>query len=62
MTFAEAKGQMIEQWEASFLTSLLEVTQGNVAKASRMAKMDKKHLHRKINQYEIDVESMRSEG
>ena len=62
VTFAEAKGQMIEQWEASFLTSLLEVTQGNVAKASRMAKMDKKHLHRKINQYEIDVESMRSDG
>ena len=58
-TFSAAKAQMIARWELAFLRGLLESTGGNVSKAARLAKMDKKNLQRKVQHYEIDLEQLR---
>ena len=54
-SFAEAKDGMVQRWEEDYLRRLLTRTRGNVARAAREAKMDKKHLQRKIEQHGIDL-------
>ena len=57
--FSQAKEAMIERWEADYFRQLLASTRGNVAAAARQARMDKKHLHRKIEQLGLDLEALR---
>jgi DNA-binding NtrC family response regulator len=54
-TFAESKSQMIERWEVVYIEDLLSRTGGNIAWAARMARLDKKNLHRKLKRYGIDA-------
>ncbi|RMG15148.1 MAG: sigma-54-dependent Fis family transcriptional regulator [Planctomycetota bacterium] len=61
-SFGEAKARMIEQWEIAYVQTLLRMTGGNIARGARLAKLDKKNLHRKIKQYGIDVQALRDEG
>ena len=57
--FSDAKEAMIERWEADYFRQLLSATRGNVAAAARRARMDKKHLHRKIEQLGLDLDALR---
>lgn len=59
-TFKEAKEAMVEHWERSYLLDLLRRTGGNVSAAARESGLDKRHVHRKIKQYRIDVSSLRA--
>ncbi|MCO5172438.1 MAG: sigma-54-dependent Fis family transcriptional regulator [Planctomycetes bacterium] len=61
-SFAEAKERMLERWEVAYLQDLLRRTGGNVARAAREARVDKKHLHRKLRRYGIDAGALRGEG
>lgn len=51
--FKEAKQQIVENFEKDYLEELLERNGGNVSKASREAKIDRKHLRNLLIKYEI---------
>lgn len=51
--FKEAKQQIVENFEKDYLEELLERNNGNVSKASREAKIDRKHLRNLLIKYEI---------
>lgn len=51
--FRDAKERVIEQFERSYLTALLEWSQGNVSRAARRAGMDRMNLHRLIGRYSL---------
>ncbi|MBX3468280.1 MAG: sigma-54-dependent Fis family transcriptional regulator [Planctomycetes bacterium] len=61
-SFAEAKERMLERWEVAYLQGLLRRTGGNVARAAREARVDKKHLHRKLRRYGIDAAALRADA
>jgi len=44
LTYKEARATLLGRFEARYLEALLERAEGNVSKASRMAKMDRGHL------------------
>jgi DNA-binding NtrC family response regulator len=58
-SFADAKNRMLERWEMNYLQALLRRTGGNIARAAREARVDKKHLHRKLRRYGIDAGALR---
>lgn len=51
--FKEAKQAVVEQFEKEYLQELLERNKGNVSKASREAKIDRKHLRNLLIKYEL---------
>jgi len=44
LPYKEARAQVLQEFEASYLRALLERTQGNVSQAAREARMDRSHL------------------
>jgi DNA-binding NtrC family response regulator len=51
MPFKEAKQVVVENFEKEYLEELLNRNQGNVSKASREAKVDRKHLRNLLIKY-----------
>lgn len=51
--FKEAKQQVVESFEKEYLQELLHRNKGNVSKAAREAKIDRKHLRNLLVKYEI---------
>ncbi|MCP5464710.1 MAG: sigma 54-interacting transcriptional regulator [Deltaproteobacteria bacterium] len=51
--FKEAKQAVVESFEAEYLQELLERNKGNVSKAAREAKIDRKHLRNLLVKYGI---------
>ncbi|OVE81679.1 hypothetical protein BVY03_03105 [bacterium K02(2017)] len=51
--FKEAKQAVVESFEREYLQELLERNKGNVSKASREAKIDRKHLRNLLIKYGI---------
>lgn len=51
--FKEAKQAVVESFEKEYLQDLLERNKGNVSKAAREAKIDRKHLRNLLLKYEI---------
>lgn len=49
--FKEAKAQVVESFEKEYLQELLDRNNGNVSKASREAKIDRKHLRNLLIKY-----------
>jgi DNA-binding NtrC family response regulator len=49
--FGEAKADLLARFEASYCEAALDQCGWNVTQAARLAHMDKKNLHRKINEY-----------
>ncbi len=49
--FTRAKDALIARFEARYCEALLARTGGNIAKAARLAELDKKHLRRKLVTY-----------
>jgi len=58
-SFSESKQELIERWEISYIDDLLNKTRGNIAGAARLARLDKKNLHRKLKRYGIDARAHR---
>ncbi len=56
MPFKEAKQKIVENFEKDYLEELLKKYNYNVSKASREAKIDRKHLRNLIKKYNIQVE------
>jgi len=51
--FKEAKQAVVESFEKEYLEELLERNKGNVSKAAREAKIDRKHLRNLLIKYQI---------
>jgi len=51
--FKEAKQAVVEEFEKEYLQDLLQRNNGNVSKAAREAKIDRKHLRNLLIKYEI---------
>lgn len=54
LPFKEAKQKVVEVFEKDYLEELLRRNNGNVSKASREAKIDRKHLRNLLKKYEIN--------
>ncbi len=53
LSFRAAKESVIAKFERSYLTTLLEWSNGNVSRAARKAAMDRMNLHRLVQRYGI---------
>ena len=63
LPFKEAKQKVVESFEKDYLEDLLNRNNGNVSKAAREAKIDRKHLRHLLIKYEIlDASSPEEEG
>jgi DNA-binding NtrC family response regulator len=51
--FREAKDMVLEDFEKTYLRSVLDWAQGNVSKAARKAKLDRMYLHRLLQKHGI---------
>ncbi len=56
--FREAKRRAMEQWERWYVLTLLEYTDGNLSRASRVAQTDRTYLRKLLRRYttESDVQ------
>ncbi|MBL4848250.1 MAG: sigma-54-dependent Fis family transcriptional regulator [Planctomycetes bacterium] len=59
VSFGSAKQALIDSWERGYFESLLTSVSGNISAAARLVNVDKRHIHRKIKLYDIDVAPMR---
>jgi DNA-binding NtrC family response regulator len=53
LPFGEAKRAVLQDFERRYLTALIKLANGNVSQASRMAKLDRMHLHKLLQHYEL---------
>jgi len=56
--FKQAK----EQFKRSFVIKLLQMTNGNISEAANIADVDRRHLHRLILKYKINVDFFRNQA
>ena len=61
LPFKEAKQQVVESFEKDYLEDLLKRNKNNVSKASREAKIDRKHLRNLLVKYGIIDSSLSDE-
>ncbi len=54
--FKQAK----ENFKRSFIIKLLQMTKGNVSEAAKIADIDRRHIHRLVQKFKINVEFFRS--
>jgi DNA-binding NtrC family response regulator len=54
--FKQAK----EDFKRSFLIRLLQMTNGNISEAAKIADIDRRHIHRLIHKFRINVEFLRN--
>jgi len=52
-TYHEAKAQLIETWERSYVRKLLDENGGNVSRAARACGLGRAYLHRLIRKYQL---------
>jgi transcriptional regulator with GAF, ATPase, and Fis domain len=52
-TYHEAKAQLIETWEKSYVRRVLDETSGNVSQAARKCGLGRAYLHRLIRKYQL---------
>jgi DNA-binding NtrC family response regulator len=53
--FKDAKQQVVEAFEKEYLVELLKTNNFNLSKASREAKIDRKHLRNLLKKYDIST-------
>jgi DNA-binding NtrC family response regulator len=51
--YHEAKEAWIERFERAYVEHALDLSDGNVSQAARDAKVDRRHLQRLMNRYDI---------
>lgn len=59
--FKLAKERLVSDFERAYLEQLMQWAGGNVSRAARKAKIDRMHLHRLLQRYEITRESVTDE-
>ncbi len=59
LSFTEAKKRIIEQFEKEYLIKLLNDCHGNITKAAKKARKDRRDLSRLIHKYKIDVNTFK---
>ncbi len=52
--FKDAKQRVVESFEKEYLVELVKQHGGNLSKAAREAKIDRKHLRNLLKKYSID--------
>ena len=57
--YAEAKAELLARFEVFYCNAALARSGGNIAKAARIAKLDKKNLHHKLREHGIDARSFK---
>lgn len=62
VSFSLAKSRAVYAWEHQYLTELLVDADGFVARAARMANMDRMHLHRLLVQHGINSGDFKGHG
>jgi DNA-binding NtrC family response regulator len=55
MPFKDAKAQLLDAFERQYLSDLLVRHKQNISKAAREAGIDRRHLYRLLDKYEIEV-------
>jgi two-component system, NtrC family, nitrogen regulation response regulator GlnG len=55
LPFKEAKQKIVELFEKDYLEELLKRSNYNVSRASREAKIDRKHLRNLLKKYDINA-------
>ena len=60
-SFSESKRLAIEKFEKEYVTSLLSEADGNISKASRMARKDRRDFGRLVRKHNIDPQAFRGE-
>ncbi|MFH1831159.1 MAG: sigma 54-interacting transcriptional regulator [Pseudomonadota bacterium] len=55
MPFKDAKQRVVENFEKEYLVELIHQHSGNLSKAAREAKIDRKHLRNLLKKYNIDA-------
>ena len=55
LPFKDAKQQIVEKFEKEYLLELIRSHNGNLSKAAREAKIDRKHLRNLLKKYGIDA-------
>ena len=58
-SFQEAKARIIQQFERSYIRSLLVVCQGNISQAARMARKNRRAFWELIRKHRIDAHSFK---
>lgn len=58
-SFQEAKARVIQQFERSYIRSLLVVCHGNISQAARMARKNRRAFWELIRKYRIDAHSFK---
>ncbi|MEM9191359.1 MAG: sigma 54-interacting transcriptional regulator [Myxococcota bacterium] len=53
LPFGEAKREVIDAFERTYLRSLLDAHEGNISQAARTAKMDRKHLRELLKKHRL---------
>jgi len=61
-SYCEAKFDAVRSFERAYLTALMRKTGGNVSRASRVADIDRMHLHRLLQRNKIEPNAFRSGG
>ena len=62
LSFAEAKRDVVERFERTYLSGVLNAANGNVAAAARTAGHDRKSFWRLLQKHGIDVDEYRARG
>lgn len=60
LSFREAKKRTIERFEKEYITELLISCEGNITRAARKAKKDRRDFGRLVQKYHLDAESFHS--
>jgi two-component system, NtrC family, response regulator GlrR len=61
-SFRDAKAQMVARFEHDYLAEVLTAASGNISRAARLAKKNRRALFELIKKHHIDVERFRSSG
>ena len=56
--FKQAK----ELFKRSFIIKLLQMTSGNMSEAAKIADIDRRHIHRLVQKYKVDVDFFRNQA
>ncbi|MBI1386910.1 MAG: response regulator [bacterium] len=62
LSYKEAKHLVLEKFEKTYFTHLLQKTRGNVSRAARIAQVHRKNLHVKISELDIDPHQYSQNG
>ena len=55
MRFKDAKAKVLDAFERQYLQDLLQRHQLNISKAAREAGIDRRHLYRLLEKYNIEI-------